>query len=526
MSKTHDFKGYLSAYHSEVSGSKLLLSLTFPNGRKSRILIDCGSFQEVKYRYLNYVNDFDPSKIDAILITHNHLDHTGMLPKMFRYGFRNKIYMSKITLDLLPRFLMDSASKQERNAKEVAQIYPGEEWRFKALYNEDDVKKTLNLCIGLDYQETVEILPGVEVTFFINGHILGASMILVQCYYPGLKPLCYLFTGDYKLSNPFFEVPELPNWLRKTELIVAHEATYGATRAKDIDVCFRKNMLEAFSKKQDILIGAFAQGRMQDILYDFKKFQIEGIIPDCYDICVDGFLGIQTTYKYQRILRDFNPEASDFIPYGIVQVDPKDRKSILKSERHIIVITTSGMLSKGPARVYVPAFLEHENALIHLTGYAAEDTLARLLLDTRDSDVIEIDGHLYTRKAEIKTTMEKSAHPTQDEILKFIGKFENISFLAINHGNKDVKNGLKAVIEENCSNVKQVGILNRETMYCFTRSKKKGDRAGDIIVRELPAKFDDGLVTTSQSKYKKNNGNQKAKQNRKGANRQRGKAKK
>ena len=112
-----DFKVYLTAYHSEVTGSRLLLNAVYPDGRCQRILVDCGYYQEIEYRYLNYEHELNPESVDAILITHNHIDHTGLLPKMVRDGYRGPIYMTKMTQLLLPSFLMDSASQQEENAE-------------------------------------------------------------------------------------------------------------------------------------------------------------------------------------------------------------------------------------------------------------------------------------------------------------------------------------------------------------------------------------------------------------------------
>ena len=488
MSGRQSIKVYMSACHSEVTGSKIPLTIVFPNNRKQRILIDCGSFQEKDYRYLNYFTDVNPKNVDAILITHNHIDHTGQLPTMVKGGFKSFIYMTKITRQLLPAFLMDSASRQTKNMKEMIAMYPEEAWRFKPLYNKDDVRETLKHCVGVRYQETMEILPGIEVTFFINGHILGAAMILIQCHYPGVRPLNLLFTGDYKLQNPFFEVPDLPEWLKKMNLIVIHEATYGTTKAECLKVCFVKNLLEAFKKQQDILIGASAQGKMQDVLLDLRKLQNMNLIPENYDICIDGTLGISTTYAYQEILEEFNPKKTDFIPDGIIKVDWKQRKTILNSNRRKIIVTTSGMLSNGPAQVYVPIFLQHKKALIHLTGYAAEDTLARKLIDAKHEEVVVIDNKVYQKRADIKSTREKTAHTTLDESLKFIGKFEHIAFLAINHGREEVKLGFKDIVDEQCSNVEQTGILDRETVFCITQSGKSSEKTDRIEVIEKKKK--------------------------------------
>lgn len=507
--KSSDFKAYLSAYHNEVTGSRILLGISFPDGKEYRLLIDCGYFQEVQYRYLNYVDDLDPTTIDAILITHNHIDHTGLLPKMVKQGYKNPIYMTEITRELLPKYLMDSADQQEDNAKYLRDKFPGDEWKFNALYHREDVDRTIKLCHGVKYQKTLEILPGVKVTFFVNGHILGASMILVQCTAYSRKPLNFLFTGDYRLKNPFYEVPELPDWLKKMELIMVHESTYGTTDSSNIKVCFRRHLLEGFERGEDILIGAFAQARMQEILFDLKKMQDECLIPEEYKIYVDGPLGIKTNFAYEEILRTFSPEKSDFMPKDIQIVDPKSRESFFSLEGKKILVTTSGMLSNGPARNYVPMFLERENAMIHLTGYAAEETLARTLLEAKRAETIQIGNKPYKKRAIIKTTREKTSHATRDEMLGFINKFTNIVFLAVNHGASEVKSDFEETIVSQCPRIQRVDILSRDYVYCIYQFGNKEDKFSNVIVKKMPAKMQ--ILSPNDRNYKKQEQKQKRK---------------
>ncbi len=489
------FKGYLCAYGNEVTGSKHLLVLERPDGDVYRILIDDGYYQEPNYRYLNYVDELNPEKIDAIIVTHNHIDHTGLIPKDVKNGYRNKIYMTEITQELINGFWKDCAEQQESNAQEMREKFPLEADKFHALYHEEDIHCALKLCVGLPYRKSIEILPGVKLTFWENGHILGAALVLLQCSYPNMKPMNFLFTGDVKMKNIFFNVPKFPKWFRNMELIMICESTYGSTRLEDIKTCFKPNILEAFAKKQNILIGAFAQGRMQEMLYEFKLMQDEGLIPEDYEIYIDGPLGIETTFKYQRILEWFNPSKKNFMPEGIQFVNPKSRDKILSDGVSKILITTSGMLSNGPARIYVPLFLEHTNSLIHLVGYAAEETLARTLLDAKREDTIQISGHYYQKNAVVKTTREKSSHATQDQLIEFINLFNNVKFIGINHGNTDTKKVFASVVAEECTNVEEIGIFDREHMYCFYRVGYTNESVGqNIIVKAMPT----GLINNSR----------------------------
>lgn len=488
-------KAYVIAYHNEVTGSRFLLVIERPDGTTYRILIDYGYFQEPKYRYLNYVDDLDPEIIDAIVVTHNHIDHTGLLPKAVRHGYRNKIYMTEITESLIGEYLYDSAEQQEENVSEMRERYPNEAHKFNKLYYKEDVANTLKLCVGVPYRKTIQILPGVKLTFWENAHILGASMVLLQCSYENMKPMNYLFSGDFKFRSVFTKVPMFPKWFRNMELIMFVESTYGTTKTTDIKKCFWNNILEAFERKQDILIGSFALDRMQAILYDFKLMQDKGLIPPEYQICVDGPLGISTNGKYQSILDWYNPSKKDFMPKGVRYMDHKSRLHIFDDGVPKIVITTSGMLNNGPARTYVPMFLERDNTLIHLVGYAAEETMARKLLDTKRDETVKLGNKIYHKKAIIKTTREKTAHSLEDELIdELIKQFTNIIFLGINHGNTDVKNAFYDDVMMECPNVKQAGILDREHMYSFYRVGLKSDRDTRIIVKARSA----GLLNDSK----------------------------
>lgn len=280
---------------------------------------------------------------------------------------------------------------------------------------------------------------------------------------------------------------------------MAHESTYGSTNANEIKKCFRENVLISFAKKQDILIGAFAQGRMQEMLYFFKCLEDEGLIPEDYVICIDGPLGIKTTLKYRDILSWYNPDMADFLPKCAEFVLPKNRTHIPFDGRPKVVITTSGMLSNGPAHFYVPIYLAKENAMIHLAGYAAEETLARKLLECKRDETIKIGTEVIEKKCVVKTTREHSSHITADDGIEFIKQFDNIVFMAVNHGEASNKSTFAHRVEEETS-VKNVGLIDRDNMYVFYQNATRDVDYTDMYVKRIPAKLNTSYELSSKQK--------------------------
>lgn len=483
MKKNGPFKSSLSAYQSEVTGSTIPVTVDFPDGTTRKLLVDRGYFQEIKYQRLNYADNIDPKEIDAIIITHNHLDHTGLLPKLVRDGYTGPIYMTEITQELCTEFLYDSALHQDENAFDLRKRYPDEAEIFKPLYCEKDVEQTLKQVIGVPYYSTLEILPGIKLTYFENGHLLGAGMVLLQISYPGMQDINYFFTGDYRMRNPLYPVPALPKWVKNLPIILVNESTYGATDSTDIKKCFRNNVLTSFAKRENIFCGTFAQGRLQEVLYEFKLLEDDGLIPPEYAIYVVGTLGTQTTKKYQNILSWYNSSKADFIPKRTIFARPNMIYDIINEARPKIVLSTSGMLSKGPSRTFVSYFLRDPKTMIHLVGYAAEGTLARAILDAKREESVKFNSQVLVKKAIVKTTREFSAHATADEMLEFIRQFKNLQFIAINHGETSSQIAFQKRIVDETGN-KKVELLNRDSVYVFYQNTPSGVRYTDMLIKK------------------------------------------
>lgn len=520
------FKATLSSYNNEVTGSKKLITISRPDGTVQRVLVDCGYFQEQEYEYLNYANDLSPKNIDATIVTHSHLDHIGLIPRLVNKGYNNPIYITDIAKELSYSILKDARKIQERDAKKMQNRYPQYKERFKSLYSVEDIKNANKLMVGLNYGKTIEILPGTRLTFGENQHLPGAAMILLQCSCENYENINFFDTGDYRLESCFGKVPEMPQWLKDMPKIMIHEATNGCISSTEIKKNFKENIINGCKEKKDIILGASAQGRMQEFIYEIKILQDEGHIPDNYHFYVDGSLGINITMKVKKILLQNNPEKADFIPKRTTFVSTKTRQAVFDDPNPKIIITTSGMLSEGPARVYIPYFIQRKNAMIQIATYAAEGTIARTLYEGKNEETITIRGQKMVKRAEVRTTREKSGHAFNDSMISFIKEQNNVKFLGINHGSTEAQETMKELVEKE-TDIDQIGFLNRKNMYVFYQNTLKGDEDYNMQIKRVPAKLDSLIKSPEeQERRKKKKAEKAAKKRRRNDKRKKRKAKK
>lgn len=464
MGNTSRFYNDVMALQKEVTGSCVPNIIKLPDGTTKKVLIDCGLFQETEYSDLNKTLPFDPSTIDHVIVTHNHVDHTGRLPLLVKLGYKNKIHMAYDTATLIPNALYDSYKVLKKNA---------ELSNAPLLYTDDDVDKTLSLVVGHPFEESIWLDENIKVTFFMNGHLPGAAIVLMQVRYhskeKSYKEINMLYTGDYNNKNMFFNVKPIPKWVHQLPINIIQEATYGDTNSSDIEYVFEKNILEAVAKKYEIVVPVFSLGRSQEIMYTLKKWQDEGKLSKDIPIYFDGKLGIRYTKLYTSDSLLMNENCKDFLPENFTFVTENDtRDSLLQDGKCKIILTTSGMGSYGPARLYLPIFLKRKNALIHFTGYLAEGTLGRRLLDSQKDSIVEVAGLQVKKLADVKFTSEFSAHAKADELIDFLRPFEDIRLLLINHGDSDKKEiYANRVIDE--INPHNVGILGRDYLFRVDR---------------------------------------------------------
>lgn len=456
----------------QVTGSCMPIIVHLPDGGKVRFILDCGIFQEPDYLEENKVLPFNPENFEFAVLTHNHADHFGRLPYLVKKGFEGQIHCTKGTSILLPPALRDTLKIEKDRAKRT---------NSKALYSEREVDKTLVQITPHNFKERFKVSQYINLTFFKNGHLPGAAIVLVEIWYPGYESINLLFTGDYKDTNDFFDVPDLPERVLELPITVVQECTYGTTITSiPKESQFEKNLIEVLSNKGTALTLALSQGRTQEVLLRIKQMQEQGKLDVNIPIYSDGSLSRTYTNMWlnadigvRECMRDFIPRNFNFVDNGI-------RRSIMQSNGPKVIVTSSGMGSHGPAQEYLPYFLDKKNALIQFTSYLAEGTAGRQLKDSDPELPVKLFGRIFpARQANIQFSTEFSSHAKQDKLLQFLQKFKNLQTVILNHGSYECQYVYGKLLLSELPNT-NICVLGE---YLFRIDSEKG------LTKTIPTKF-------------------------------------
>lgn len=447
----------IRGYHKGVTGSCIRNTVHFSNGDKFRFLMEYGMYQGEGHKGIDYNDSITPSKIDAVIVTHTHLDHDGALPIFVRKGYTKNFYMTNAAACVIDIGLEDSYNIMVKDSKLKRQ---------KILFSSSDIDMTLKQIKALKYEESFRIHPNITITFFNNGHLIGSSIVLVQIDDPK-GTINLLYTGDYKPQNVFLDIKPLPCWVYALpNLTIITECTYGTTNSWDIEYKWKEDIINACSENKIIFNNAFGQGRFQELMYRIRKLEDEGLIPKDYPVKVDGSTGIDYTFRYishSNVLR-IKDEMKSFFPYNLQFVDNKSRPAVLEDKSGKIIIATSGMGTHGPAATYIPHFLSNPNALIYFTGYTSEGSTGRTICEANYGDEVHFkNGKIVKKIARVEQTSEFSSHAKADEIIDFLNMFSPRSIL-INHGEPSIKTAFEKRVQ-NETGVKKTGILGMEYVY-------------------------------------------------------------
>jgi metallo-beta-lactamase family protein len=449
----------ITSLNPEVTGSCHLVTVHYPDGRQTNFIVDCGMFQgETEYVELNNRQfPFKAEHIEFCLITHNHADHMGRLCYLVKSGFRGNIYATYDTADAMNLALVDSFKIMREDARKK---------KIKPLYDEEHLDRTLAKIEPCKFEEVEYLDRNIKATFFMNGHLLGAAIILVQISYPGENDINILFTGDYKPYNLFFNMKDMPEWVYQLPLTLVTEATYGYKDTYEVEYKMEADVENAIKSGKTILISVLAQGRAQEVLYMLQNLQKRGKISKEIPIGLDGNLAQRYTGFYQRNRLIKSAGKDDFLPENFSFITKENRMEILNSKKQQIILTTSGMMDNGPAQIYLDAMVGRKDVLIYIPSYAAPGTLANKLLNPEGEDIQIMGKKRKYIAARINTTSEFSSHAKADELIDFLQMFERLNLVLINHGQTEVKQMFAERVEREVK-TKRVEILGEHTFrFC------------------------------------------------------------
>ena len=432
---------FIGATH-EVTGSCTLLQV---NGKN--ILIDCGMEQGADI-FENIEIPVAPADIDAIILTHSHIDHTGKVPFLVANGYNGPIYSTEATRQLCGIMLMDSAHIQEfeaqwRNRKGKRS---GEE-EFVPLYTTEDVQNTMKLFSVSGYGVENEIFSGVSVSYTDAGHLLGSSNVLIRMNENG-EERSILFSGDLgNEEKPLIKSPQLPP---HADYVVC-ESTYG-DRLHPEHPDYVKELTSVIQRTLDrggnVVIPAFAVGRTQEILYYIRIIKEEGLIKNHADfpVYVDSPLAVEATNIYSTEMYEYyDDEAIDLIRAGInpvtfpglkVSVSSDESKAINADTTPKIIISASGMCEAGRIRHHLKHNLWRPECTILFVGYQSQGTVGAKLLEGTES--VRLFGEDIQVKAEIHRIDSFSSHADEKALLKWIEDSDPSVQIFVNHGDDEV----------------------------------------------------------------------------------------
>lgn len=405
-----------------VTGSKHLLKT--PKGRQ--VLLDCGLFQGIGTTPLNQTFGFDPAEIDVVLLSHAHIDHSGLLPRLVKLGFKGHIYATPATQSLCEIMLLDSAMIQERDLARVNERRrKRREPVLDELYDVQDVQKTLTLFKTTAYHHSFSLWDELTVCFFESGHILGSAGIHIAWEDPHPKSL--FFTGDIGRTGD--KILRSPEPFPPSDYILM-ESTYGDrlhSSAPDLEgnllEIVRETCLERGGK---VIIPAFAVDRTQELVYALDRLHHAGLLPPI-PVFVDSPLSVKATQVVRKHEEEYNQEMTDYIrrdgdAFGFDQLtyitEVEESKALNFMKRPCVIISSSGMAEAGRVKHHIANQVGNPNNTILLVGYCSPNTLGHRLKS--GAEVVRIFGEDFPVRAKVKSLDGFSAHADYQEMIEYV----------------------------------------------------------------------------------------------------------
>lgn len=454
----------------EVTGSMHLLEVN-----DQRILLDCGLYQG--HRGDSYARNlhfpFDPKSIDAVVLSHAHIDHTGKLPNLVKQGFNGNVWSTAATRNLSSYMLLDSGHIQETDIEYLNKRRKKRgEPPVEPIYTQEDARNALPLFVSVGIQRAVPIADGVKLTFYNAGHILGAAFVLLEIVeFSTGKQWRLVFSGD--LGRKELAILYPPDTFSDADILIM-ESTYGdrlhgsyqdAARQLEEVVC------ATAKRRGKVIIPAFAVGRTQELVYSLNVLDEDGDIPEL-PIFVDSPLAVNATDVFRMHPEAWNREVQEFLTEG-KRRNPFDDANIeyvrdVRRSKQLnfitdpaIIISASGMAESGRILHHLKNNITHKENTILFVSFQAENTLGRRILE--GADEVKIYGDEYPVRAAVERIDGYSAHADQSELLEWAGHFDKArlqkTFLV--HGEKEAAFTLAGKLTEQGHRSVEVPVLGQ-----------------------------------------------------------------
>ena len=413
----------------QVTGSCYLIETA-----SHKVLLECGIRQgeDSRDKQQDLPFDFDPASINAVVISHNHLDHSGLIPLLCKQGYKGKVYCTAATADLLPIMYRDAASLMLSDTeRKNRRLMRADKPLVEPAYTLEDVEQALTQVEGIDYQAKQQILSDISIRFQDAGHVLGSAIVELWIDEAD-NSRKLVFSGD--LGNSETPLMQDPAIVTQADVVLL-ESTYGDRNHRSLDETldeFRQVISTASKSNGNIIIPAFAVGRTQDLIYWFGQMHREGLMQE-QRIFIDSPMAIKVSNVYEQHHALFNRDDSDFLHLikqgweewlpGLTYTEsPEESMALNRISSGLIVIAGSGMCTGGRVVHHLKHNLWRDKNHVVIVGYQAVGTLGRMLVD--GAQYVKIYGDEIRVKAQIHTLGGLSAHAGQDQLVSWAGQFE------------------------------------------------------------------------------------------------------
>ncbi len=439
----------------EVTGSKHLI--TTESGKK--ILLDCGMFQGkgLETDGMNRNLMFDPAQIDHVILTHAHIDHSGLIPYIYRLGFRGSVICTSATRDLCAIMLADSGHIQEGDVKwfNKRRLQKGMQ-PVEPIYTEQDARACMELFIGVGYDRKFRIDGNIKVKFTNTGHMLGSGTALLEITENG-KTTRIAYTGD--IGRPVNRILKSPDPFPQCDYLIT-ESTYGNRLHPHLQEAegellrvIRETCIERGGR---VIIPSFAIGRTQEVVYALNKFFNQGLLPKV-NIYVDSPLAINATDIFRLHTDMLNKDVANVMhtdsdPFGFNSLfyvkSPEESKRLNSDKKPCVIISASGMMEAGRIKHHLANNIENPNNTILAVGYCSPMTLGARILE--GADEVSIFGVRHPVKAKIERIEAFSGHGDYSEMADYLScqDVSQIKKVFLVHGEYDAQTAYKKTLEQ------------------------------------------------------------------------------